>query len=52
MKVGPKSSLRPSLHRALHLLFCSAMVSFHSGVHQNKTICHLIKKNKNFGVAG
>ena len=35
-----------------YLLFCSAVVSFHSGVHQNQTIYHLMKTIKNFTVAG
>ena len=35
-----------------YLLFCSEIVSFHSGEHQNQKICHLMKTNKNFGGAG
>ena len=35
-----------------YLLFYSVMVSFHSGVHQNQTICHLMKTNENVVVAG
>ena len=50
-----RASITPGLHgnpNSLHqyLLFCSAMISFHSGVHQNITICHLMKTNKNFAV--
>ena len=31
------------------LLVCSAMFCFHSGVHQNQTICHLMHINQNIG---
>ena len=47
MKVGPKSSLRPFLHRALQLFVCSAVFCFHSSVHQNQMICDLMQKNQN-----
>ena len=47
------SSIHPVLHgnpnglyHCNSLLFCSAVFYFHSGVHQNQTICHLTLTNK------